>query len=102
MCWLWWRSLPPADPFRRLITAPSAGRTCSDRLAEGAYLADFDITENAGEGSVRIGNRSLFYCQVGDPNGPLVLHNHGGPSSRLEVGLFALHALNLGLRFVCV
>jgi pimeloyl-ACP methyl ester carboxylesterase len=53
-------------------------------------LADFDITENAGEGSVRIGNRSLFYCQVG---GPFVLHNQG---------IFAPHALNLGLRFVCV
>ena len=55
-----------------------------------------------GEGAVRIGGRSLAYLQVGDPNGPLVLHNHGGPSSRLEARVFASHALDLGLRFVCV
>ena len=55
-----------------------------------------------GEGAVHVGGRSLAYLQVGDPNGPLVLHNHGGPSSRLEAKVFASHALNLGLRFVCV
>lgn len=54
------------------------------------------------EGAVRIGGRSLAYLEVGDPNGPLVLHNHGGPSSRLEARVFASHARNLGLRFVCV
>jgi len=54
------------------------------------------------EGAVQIGGRSLAYLQVGDPNGPLVLHNHGGPSSRLEAKVFASHALKLGLRFVCV
>jgi pimeloyl-ACP methyl ester carboxylesterase len=65
-------------------------------------LADSNMTGCVGEGSVRIGDRSLFYCEVGDPNGPLVLHNHGGPSSRLEARIFAPHALKLGLRFVCV
>ena len=33
--------------------------------------------------------RMLAYLEVGDPNGPLVIHNHGGPSSRLEARLFA-------------
>ena len=33
--------------------------------------------------------RRLAYCEVGDVNGPLVIHNHGGPSSRLEALLFA-------------
>ena len=28
--------------------------------------------------------RQLAYLEVGDPHGPLVLHNHGGPSSRPE------------------
>lgn len=56
----------------------------------------------ASEGIVHIGRRSLVYLQVGDPNGPLVLHNHGGPSSRLEAKIFAPHAIKLGLRFVCV
>ena len=27
--------------------------------------------------------RTLAYLEVGDPHGPLVIHNHGGPSSRL-------------------
>ena len=41
-------------------------------------------------------------CEVGDPHGPLVIHNHGGPSSRLEARLFANAASKHGLRFVCV
>jgi pimeloyl-ACP methyl ester carboxylesterase len=44
-----------------------------------------------------------FAClQVGDPNGALVIHNHGGPSSRLEARLFADAAAKHRLRFVCV
>lgn len=46
--------------------------------------------------------RTLAYCEVGDPNGPLVLHNHGSPSCRLEAHLFADVAAKLRLRFVCV
>lgn len=46
--------------------------------------------------------RTLAYLAVGDPDGPLVVHNHGGPSSRLEAGLFAAAAAKHGLRFVCV
>jgi pimeloyl-ACP methyl ester carboxylesterase len=65
-------------------------------------LANATRAANAGEGTVQIGRRSLVYFQVGDRNGPLVIHNHGGPSSRLEAKVFAPHALRLGLRFVCV
>ncbi|MFO1305060.1 MAG: alpha/beta hydrolase [Burkholderiales bacterium] len=46
--------------------------------------------------------RKLAYLEVGDPQGPLVIHNHGGPSSRLEAALFASAALLHRLRFVCV
>ena len=46
--------------------------------------------------------RRLAYVEVGDPGGPLVLHNHGGPSSRLEARLFADAATKHGLRFVGV
>jgi pimeloyl-ACP methyl ester carboxylesterase len=46
--------------------------------------------------------RSLAYLEVGDPNGPLVLHNHGGPGSRLEVRLMADAAAENGLRLVGV
>ncbi|MBJ8337850.1 alpha/beta hydrolase [Antrihabitans sp. YC3-6] len=46
--------------------------------------------------------RNLAYVEVGDPDGPLVLHNHGGPSSRLEARLFARFAATNRLRFVCV
>jgi alpha-beta hydrolase superfamily lysophospholipase len=46
--------------------------------------------------------RRLAYLEVGDPHGPLVLHNHGGPSSRLEARLLGNAAAKNGLRFVCV
>ncbi len=46
--------------------------------------------------------RTLACLEVGDPGGPLVTHNHGGPSSRLEARLFAGAAARHGLRFVCV
>ena len=46
--------------------------------------------------------RRLAYLEVGDPHGPLVLHNHGGPGSRLEARLLADSAAKNGLRLVCV
>ncbi|OBF36217.1 hydrolase [Mycobacterium sp. ACS1612] len=46
--------------------------------------------------------RRLSCLEVGDRNGPLVLHNHGGPSSRLEAHLLADSAANNRLRLVCV
>jgi pimeloyl-ACP methyl ester carboxylesterase len=46
--------------------------------------------------------RDLAYFEVGDPHGPLVIHNHGGPSSRIEARLFADSASKNRLRLVCV
>jgi len=46
--------------------------------------------------------RTLAYLEVGDPDGPLVLHNHGGPSSRLEARLLADAASKNRLRLICV
>jgi pimeloyl-ACP methyl ester carboxylesterase len=46
--------------------------------------------------------RNLAYLEVGDPRGPLVIHNHGGPSSRLEARLFATSASRNRLRLICV
>jgi pimeloyl-ACP methyl ester carboxylesterase len=46
--------------------------------------------------------RNLSYLEVGDPDGPLVIHNHGGPSSRLEARLFANSASKNRLRLLCV
>jgi pimeloyl-ACP methyl ester carboxylesterase len=46
--------------------------------------------------------RNLAYFEVGDPHGPLVIHNHGGPSSRLEARLFANSASKNRLRLICV
>ena len=59
-------------------------------------------------GTTRLGQvttqdgRNLTYLEVGDPHGPLVIHNHGGPSSRLEARLFADAASKNRLRLVCV
>jgi pimeloyl-ACP methyl ester carboxylesterase len=46
--------------------------------------------------------RTLTYLEVGDAAGALVVHNHGGPSSRLEGELFGEAATRHGLRVVCV
>jgi len=46
--------------------------------------------------------RNLACFEVGDPHGPLVIHNHGGPSSRLEARLFAASASANRLRLICV
>jgi len=46
--------------------------------------------------------RKLAFLEVGDPQGPLVIHNHGGPSSRLEANLLKEPALKHGLRLLCV
>jgi pimeloyl-ACP methyl ester carboxylesterase len=46
--------------------------------------------------------RRLAYLEVGDPQGPLVIHQHGGPSSRLEARLFEDVVSKHGLRLVCV
>lgn len=56
----------------------------------------------AREGHFRVGNRNLAYLETGDYGGPLVIHNHGGPSSRLEAMLFDSYARAHGLKFVCV
>lgn len=54
------------------------------------------------EGRIQVGSRTLAYLEAGDPQGSLVLHNHGGPSSRLEAMLFDAAARAHGLRFVGV
>ena len=46
--------------------------------------------------------RELAFLEAGDPGGALVLHNHGGPSSRLEAGFFAGAAAKHRLRLVCI
>jgi pimeloyl-ACP methyl ester carboxylesterase len=46
--------------------------------------------------------RRLTYLEVGDPQGPLVIHNHGGPSSRLEARLLEDSASKNRLRLICV
>lgn len=46
--------------------------------------------------------RELAYLEFGNPSSPLVIHNHGGPSSRLEGRLFADAAVGAGLRLVSV
>ena len=64
------------------------------------------MTGDASAGSPRTvttpDGRTLACLEVGDPRGPLVLHNHGGPSSRLEARLFAAAAAKNGIRLVCV
>jgi len=46
--------------------------------------------------------RSLAYIETRNSDGPLVIHNHGGPSSRFEAHLLASSAAKNRLRLVCV
>lgn len=46
--------------------------------------------------------RDLAYIEFGETDSPLVIHNHGGPSSRLEGTLLASGAMSHGLRLVSV
>ena len=55
----------------------------------------------AREVATRDGRR-LTYLEVGNPNGPLVIHNHGGPSSRLEARLLEASATKNRIRLICV
>jgi pimeloyl-ACP methyl ester carboxylesterase len=54
------------------------------------------------EGVTTPDGRRLTYLEVGDPEGPLVLHNHGGPSSRFEARLLADAAAKNRLRLICI
>ena len=44
--------------------------------------------------------RTLAYMSVGPADGPLILHQHGGPGSRLEAMLLADIAHSVGVRIV--
>lgn len=53
------------------------------------------------EGSIQTPDgRTLSYLSVGPEDGPLVLHQHGGPSSRYGVLLLADIAQSVGVRIV--
>lgn len=46
--------------------------------------------------------RHLACVEAGDPRGPVVIHNHGGPSSRFEARLLAGSAAKNRVRLICV
>jgi pimeloyl-ACP methyl ester carboxylesterase len=66
--------------------------------AQGRLAPDAAITETVATKD----GRSLSYLAVGNPDGPLVIHNHGGPSSRLEARVLAASASTNRLRLICV
>ena len=70
--------------------------SCADGVSEA------DMRGNARDATsiTTSDGRRIAYLEVGDPQGPLVLHNHGGPSSRLEARFFADAATTHGVRFV--
>ncbi|MGE3145885.1 MAG: alpha/beta fold hydrolase [Pseudorhodoplanes sp.] len=59
-------------------------------------------TRGDGETLATRDGRTLAYLEAGDRRGPLLIHNHGGPSSRLEATLFADAAARHRLRLICV
>ena len=82
-----------------------AGNTRSAGVVsqDASGVASLCNVHDSAEGAITTPDgRTLAYLEVGDPNGPLVLHNHGGPSSRLEAHLLADAASKNGLRLLCV
>lgn len=65
-------------------------------MTRTAFIDDVTASVTTPDG------RRLAYLEVGDPDGPLVMHNHGGPSSRLEAHLLADAAAKNGLRLICI
>jgi pimeloyl-ACP methyl ester carboxylesterase len=65
-------------------------------MTRTAFIDDVTASVTTPDG------RQLAYLEVGNPDGPLVMHNHGGPSSRLEARLLADAAAGNGLRLICV
>lgn len=65
-------------------------------------MGDMETPRDATKTVITPDGRELAYLDVGNPDGPLVIHNHGGPSSRLEAHLFAQFASRNRLRLVCV
>ena len=61
-------------------------------------MADGEVAEGVASAD----DRALTYLEVRDANGPLVIHNHGRPSSRLEARLLADFASKSRLRLICV
>jgi pimeloyl-ACP methyl ester carboxylesterase len=61
-----------------------------------------EAVDDVAEGVTTPDGRHLAYLEVGDLQGPLVIHNHGGPSSRLEARLLADSASKNRLRLICV
>jgi hypothetical protein len=78
--------------------APSVnGELASLRPVKG----DAQLVDDLAAEIATTDGRALAYLEVGDASGPLVVHNHGGPSSRLEARLLADSAFKNGLRLVC-
>ena len=44
--------------------------------------------------------RTLAYVDMGDPDGPLLVHFHGAPGSRLDAGFYDLQFAARGVRVV--
>lgn len=66
------------------------------KVSTGVRTSGREGTAAAADG------RTLAFLEVGPADGAIVLHNHGGPSSRLEAEFFSGVADELQLRFVCV
>ncbi|MFD4427939.1 alpha/beta fold hydrolase [Nocardia sp. NPDC058497] len=77
---------------------------------EGELRADNPVSssqfavppDRATKSVVTEDGRNLSYIEFGEPDWPLVIHNHGGPGSRLEARLLATSASKNRLRLLCV
>ncbi|MEV2218306.1 alpha/beta hydrolase [Nocardia vinacea] len=76
--------------------------TNSESSADGRVSPSQRSRNGPTKSVTTLDGRQLSYLEVGNPHGPLVIHNHGGPSSRIEARFFADSAMKKRLRLVCV
>lgn len=66
-------------------------------------MTDIDVLPLSETKTVSISQgREIAYIDYGEPSAPLIIHNHGGPSSRIEARVLAAAAVRQGLRMVAV
>jgi hypothetical protein len=85
---------PPA-----VCSAGSAPANPTARPPAGCFHCVVDSGVDQARVVTTPDGRQLAYLEVGDPHGPLVLHNHCGPSSWLDAAdeIFAVAAKELGV-----
>lgn len=65
-------------------------------------MTEIEVLPLSETKKITVSGNEIAYVEYGDPAAPLIIHNHGGPSSRIEARVLAAAAVRNGLRMVAV